>query len=115
MLKQVLNIITVAFILVSCSGTEKEIAIPENVLDKEKFSEVIVDFTLAESASGINILNLQGAKGDTVYAFNPLVDNNVKRETFDTTLYFYSHNPKLFKDVYELALEKLSKLQASRK
>lgn len=89
--------------------------IPDYVLDKEKFSDVLVDFTLAESAAGINILNLQGAKGDTVYAFNPLFDNNVKRETFDTSLYFYSHNPKLFKEVYNLTLEKLSKMQASRK
>lgn len=101
--------------MVSCSVAEKEITVPENVLDKEIFSDVIVDFTLAESASGINILNIQGGKTDTVYAFNPLLDNNVKRETFDTTVYFYSHNPKLFKEVYELVLEKLSKLQASRK
>ena len=89
--------------------------IPDYVLDQEKFSDVIVDFTLAESASGINVLNLQGAKGDTVYAFNPLLDNNIKRKTFDTTMYFYSHHPKLFKDVYVLVLEKLSKMQASRK
>ena len=115
MLKQILKIITLTFILGACTGNEKEVSVPENVLDKEKFSDVVVDFTLAESASGINILNVQGGKGDTVYAFNPLVDNNVKRETFDTTVYFYSHNPKLFKEVYELVLEKLSKLQASRK
>ncbi len=84
-------------------------------MDKEKFSDVIVDFTLAESASGINVLNVQGKRSDTVYAFNPLTDNNVKRELFDTTLYFYSHHPRQFKEVYELVLEKLSKLQASRK
>jgi hypothetical protein len=84
-------------------------------MDKEKFSEVIVDFALAESASGINVLGVAPQRGDTVYAFNPLLDNNVKRTVFDTTLYFYSHHPKLFKEVYVLALEKLSKMQASRK
>lgn len=115
MIKQFSKIIAVSFIFISCSGIEKETPIPENVLDKEKFSEVIVDFTLAESASGINILNVQGGKGDAVYAFNPLIDHNIKRETFDTSVYFYSHHPKLFKEVYELVLEKLSKLQASRK
>ncbi|HWY10298.1 MAG TPA: DUF4296 domain-containing protein [Bacteroidia bacterium] len=108
-------IFIIVIIIFSCHGTEKEIAIPKNVLDKEKFSDVIVDFTLAESASGINILNVQGKRSDTVYAFNPLIDNNVKRELFDTSLYFYSHHPRQFKEVYELALEKLSKLQASRK
>ena len=89
--------------------------IPDHVLDKEQFSDVIVDFSLAESAASLNILNTPATKSDTVYAFNPLIDNNIKRVTFDTTLYFYSHNPKLFKEVYVLALEKLSKLQASRK
>lgn len=88
---------------------------PEYVLDKDKFSDLIVDFTLAESASGINVLNIQGKKMDTVYAFNPLIDNNITRAQFDTTLHFYSHHPKLFREVYELSLEKLSRMQASRK
>lgn len=108
-------IFTIVIVCSSCHGTEKEIPIPKNVLDKEKFSDVIVDFTLAESASGINILNVQGKRTDTVYAFNPLIDNKVKPEMFDTSLYFYSHHPRQFKEVYELVLEKLSKLQASRK
>ncbi len=108
-------ILIAAIIFSSCHGAEKEIIIPKNVLDKERFSDVVVDFTLAESASGINVLNVQGRKTDTVYAFNPLIDNGVKREMFDTSLYFYSHHPRQFKEVYELVLEKLSKLQASRK
>jgi hypothetical protein len=114
-LKTLLKIFTLCIFLYSCSDEKKEVAIPDNVLDKEKFSDVLVDFSLAESASAVNILGVSNAKGDTVYAFNPLVDNNVKRSTFDTTLYFYSHHPKLFKEVYVITLEKLSKLQASRK
>lgn len=110
-----MNIFIFSILLTSCGEGEKEIAIPDYVLDKEKFSDVIVDFSLAESAASMNILNTPGHRGDTVYAFNPLLDNNIKRVTFDTTVYFYSHNPKLFKEVCVLALEKLSKLQASRK
>jgi len=110
-----LKIFLIAALFTSCSGIEKEVKVPANVLDKEKLSDVLVDFTLAESVTGVNILNIQGNKSDTVYAFNPLIDNNVKRDVFDTTLYFYSHNPKQFKKVYELVLEKLSKLQSSRK
>lgn len=102
-----------ALIIVACK--DKTTKTPEYVLNKEEFSEVIVDFTLAESASNINVLNVTGLKGDTVYAFNPLLDRNISREKFDTTLYFYSHHPILFKEVYDLALEKLSRMQASRK
>lgn len=101
------------FFLIGCK--EKTESVPPYVLDKEKFSDIIVDFTLAESAAGINVLNVQGQKGDTVYAFNPLIDNNVTKAKFDTSLHFYSHHPKLFKEVYELTLEKLSRMQASRK
>ncbi|MBN8692011.1 MAG: DUF4296 domain-containing protein [Bacteroidetes bacterium] len=98
---------------ISCK--EDENTIPAHVLDKEKFSDVIVDFTLAESASGINVLNVPGQKTDTVYSFNPLLDNNITKAEFDTSLYFYSHHPKIFREVYEIALEKLSRMQASRK
>ena len=98
----------------SCSGPEKEIKIPDNVLDKEHFSELICDFALAESAATLNIKNVNGDKTDSVYSFNPLFDKGINRKTFDTTIYFYSHNPILFKAVYELSLEKLSRLQAAR-
>lgn len=110
-----MKIFILGAVLVSCNDEKKEDPIPDYVLNKEKFSDVLVDFSLAESASAVNILGVTPAKGDTVYAFNPLLDNNVKRVTFDTTLYFYSHHPKLFKEVYALTLEELSKMQAARK
>jgi hypothetical protein len=116
MLLRLAKLFILILILQACGEEEKKVKVPENVLDQETFSEVLVDFTLAESASSINIQNLQRQSAmDSAYAFNPLVDNNIKRETLDTTLYFYCRNPKLFKEVYEMVLEKLSKLQASRK
>ncbi len=99
----------------SCGYQKKEINIPANVLDKEKFSKLICDFTMAEAASSINIKNIFGNKSDSVYSFNPLFDNGISKTTFDTTLYFYSHHPALYKEAYELALEKLSRLQSARK
>lgn len=112
-MKKALYIFLLIILAYSCN--EKQVKIPDYVLDKEKFSDLIVDFTLAESASGMNILNVQGQKTDTVYAFNPLIDHNITKSTFDTTLYFYSKHPKLFKEVYEMSLEKLNRFQASRK
>lgn len=97
----------------SCADKKNEI--PANVLDKEKFSDLLVDFTLAEAASGINVLNLPADKIDSAYAFSPFIDNAISKTSFDTTLYFYSHHPKLYREVYELTLEKLIKMQTSRK
>ena len=102
-------------VLYSCTQEQEVLAIPDTVLDKEKFSDLICDFTLAETAANINIKKVNGQSFDTVYAFNPLVENNISKAVFDTTLFFYSHHPTLFKEVYDLSLEKLSKMQDSRK
>lgn len=116
MLRQFVFISALLIFFPSCGEEKKKTKIPDNVLDKEKFSDLLVDFSLAESAGSINILNLtRPGQMDTMYAFNPLIDNNVKRSTYDTTIYFYSRHPKEFKEVYEMVLEKLSKMQASRK
>lgn len=115
MFKQLLFPLLV-FVAFSCSEKQEVVVVvPENVLDKEKFSDLICDFTLAETAANINIKKVDGQKFDSVYAFNPLLEHNISKNTFDTTIYFYSHNPTLFKEVYELSLEKLSKMQDSRK
>jgi hypothetical protein len=76
---------------------------------------VICDLTLAESAATLNVKNVPFEKFDSVYAFNPLLDRKISREQYDTSLYFYSRHPELFKEVYQLSLEKLSKFQSSRK
>ncbi|MGZ3932093.1 MAG: DUF4296 domain-containing protein [Bacteroidia bacterium] len=113
-MKQLL-LLSVALLVFSCSHEAPPEAIPDNVLDKEKFSQLICDFTLAESAASINIKNVQANKMDSVYGFDPLAENGVDRKTFDTSLYFYCRHPVLFKEVYQLTMEKLSRLQASRK
>lgn len=109
------GLLLMSLLLGGVSCKEDENIIPPHVLDREKFSDVIVDFTLAESAAGINVLNVPGQKVDTVYSFNPLLDNNITKAQFDTSLYFYSHHPKIFREVYEITLEKLNRMQASRK
>jgi hypothetical protein len=102
----------VSILLVSC---KEEVKIPDNVLDKETFSDVICDLTLAESAATLNVKNVPFEKFDSAYAFNPLIDRKISREQYDTSLYFYSHHPELFKEVYQLSLEKLNQFQSSRK
>jgi 1,4-dihydroxy-2-naphthoyl-CoA synthase len=99
----------------SCTPKPHAEVIPGYVLDKEKFSKLICDFTLAESAASINIKNARADKLDSVYGFDPLIENGIDRKTFDTSLYFYCRHPVLFKEVYQMSMEKLSRLQSTRK
>lgn len=113
-MRRYVSIFCIALVLSSCGEQKTEIKIPENVLGKERFSDLICDFAMAEAVANINVKNVPGNKIDSAYAFNPLLDNGIDRKTFDTTIYFYSHHPLVFKDVYDLSLEKLSRLQAAR-
>ncbi len=100
------------FLLFSCSPSEKEIEIPNNILSQEKMIDVLTHSYLAEGASGINIKNVQSQQFDSTYAFNPLKDKGISKGMFDSSVVFYSQHPRTLKIIYEKLLEKLSMIQA---
>ena len=71
----------------------------------------MVDFSLAESASNLNVKNLPAEKMDSAYAFDPLEENNVSRSQYDSAVSFYSKHPSIYKKIYENVLATLSKMQ----
>lgn len=106
---------TLTLALVSCGkNAEKEVEIPTGILSKEQFTKVLTDFALAESAANMNIKNVMIQKTDSVYAFDPLIENGIRKSQYDSTVLFYTANPELFKKVYENVLERLSELQAKK-
>jgi hypothetical protein len=105
-----------ALLLSQCgAGPDSEdIEIPAGVLDEERYTQLLVDFSLAESAINLNIKNLSGAKFDSAYTFNPLKENNVSTGLYDSTIDFYSKHPQLYRKIYEEVLIRLSKIQTER-
>ncbi len=98
--------------LVACSkGGDEEIDVPENILNEERFTKLLVDFALAESTVNLNIKNISSDKTDSVYAFNPLKENGVTKSEYDSAIAFYSKHPLLYKKIYEDVLVALSKMQ----
>ena len=84
----------------------------DNILNKELFSKILVEFALAESAANLNIKGVSVQKIDSVYAFDPLYENKVRKSQYDSTLIYYAHHPKEYKIIYENVLVVLSKLEA---
>ncbi len=101
-------------VMISCAKSDEEESIPANILNEEKFTKLIVDFALAESVSNINVKSLPADKMDSLYNFDPLVDNNVSKSQYDSTITFYSKHPELYKKVYENVLAELSKMQVKK-
>lgn len=85
-----------------------------NILKEEEFTDLLVSFALAESASGMNVLSVPQYRMDTVYAFNPLAEHKVRKTQYDSTLAFYVRHPKAYKRVYENVLTKINDMQTRK-
>jgi len=113
-IKFILPAVILLSVMPSCSSEEAEASVPANILSEEAFAKVIVDFALAESTGNINVKSVAGDKMDSVYAFNPLIDNKITKSQYDSAIAFYSKHPSIYKRVYETVLAELSKMQVKK-
>ena len=107
----IISFCSIIFYQCSQNNLESEAA-QDNILNKELFSKILVEFALAESAANLNIKGVSVQKIDSVYAFDPLYENKVRKSQYDSTLIYYAHHPKEYKIIYENVLVVLSKLEA---
>ncbi|MBL7912663.1 MAG: DUF4296 domain-containing protein [Bacteroidia bacterium] len=112
--KIILLPLTLFFVFACGQSEEDKNTIPDNILNEETFTKVLLDFALAESASNINVKNVPSERLDSTYAFDPLVENKVTRAQYDSAIVFYSKHPGLYKKVYENVLTSLSKMQVKK-
>jgi len=85
---------------------------PPNLLSDEAFVDLLVNFSISESASSINIKQVANLKFDSVYAFYPLTEKNIRKSQYDSTLAYYAGHIGEYKAIYETVLERISALQA---
>lgn len=103
------------FLLSFCAAKENnEVEAPKEILSKEVFTKLLTDYALAESAANMNIKNATLQRLDSVYAFNPLAEHNIRKSQYDSAIAFYSSRPDLYKKIYEDVLVALSELQTKR-
>lgn len=111
-MKKIISFLLIV-VLCACTAIEDKVNIPDNVLSEQKMAEVMVDVQLLEAA-----LNIGNYSKDQVVmnAINPNSDvlkkNNITKRQYDESFEFYSKNPVLLTDVYQLVLNNLSKMQA---
>ncbi|MFL5754523.1 MAG: DUF4296 domain-containing protein [Bacteroidia bacterium] len=97
------------WITVSCSQPEVIVQVPKDVLPKEKMAAVLCDLSVMEA--GINVSRFNAANATDSLRFNIYRQHNISRRDYDSSIAFYSRHPEEFKKVYELVIEKLSRLQ----
>ncbi|MCU0359355.1 MAG: DUF4296 domain-containing protein [Bacteroidia bacterium] len=103
------------FIFTFCKEKSANKNKPPNLIAEEAFVNVLVDFSICESASSINIKQVSNLKFDSVYAFNPLAEHKIRKGQYDSTLSYYAGHIDEYKAIYEAVLERIAAKQAELK
>lgn len=100
-------------VLISFLACEEKEQIPEGIWDKDEFSEVLVQFQLAEAVVRLGYHR----KVDSTFANDSIYlaafrDAGVSKEQFEANMEYYLERPKQMSKIYDLTLQKLSEESA---
>ena len=111
-MRKIINIALLA-LLISCKEKSVESTeIPPGLIHQDTFIKVLSDFALAEAASNMNIISAPVNRLDSVYAFNPLKERNIRKTQYDSTVKYYTEHPGQYKKIYESVLADLAQFQS---
>lgn len=100
--------------LTACSSDDN--AIPKDILDRQKFTALMIDVQLAEGIKTqyAHSRNKDGSLSRELYD-EIFERHEIKEEDFRKTYGFYQSRPELMEGVFEQVLDSLSKLEAEIK
>ena len=97
-------------VLVSCGDKSKSVAIPPNILSREKMAAVLTDIHIAEAEAGSRTLPDSTSK--VPVSFEKIFEkDSISKSQYEESLSFYMDNPDLLDTVYVQVLNELSKMQ----
>lgn len=110
-----LTVLAIILIFTGCGEPEVEVA-PDGLLDKDKFTEVMVDVQLVEGMK-VHKLGPKREKSPDMEAMygNIFAKHEIKQEDFDATYDYYKARPDEMELIYEQVLDSLSKLDVEVK
>lgn len=108
-LKQILLLI-VLIGLMSCD--KLPIEKPENLVEREKMIEMLVDIHVAEATFNMMRQDSVIRKSSSANFYHSVLDKHqVADSIFEHSFVFYSSNPKQFEKMYQDVMNKLSELE----
>lgn len=109
-------LITLALGLIACGGGDKTLDVPEDILEREEFKAVLIDFQLAEAAISEDRGRHDEVEYKTnLYYYSLFKKHGITREEFKKNLRYYTQYPEEFTAIYEEVINELSKLQGKIK
>ena len=103
-------IAALSFLLFSCGQDEGQVAIPSDVLPKEKMAQVITDIHLAEANASLYTLP-DSVSSEKLHFEKIFAKHKITKIQYDKSISFYIDHPELLNEVYEKVLNELSRMQ----
>jgi len=121
MINKYKNILPISLILItmlfisSCNPNPKTEA-PDNLIQKEKFIDIMVDVRMVETTIRKKIGRGKDINETTEYYYNYIFDKyNISREQFNSSLDYYSKDVKEMQEINITVVEKLTQLESEVK
>lgn len=99
-------------IWLSCSEQDEELVIPESIIDKDVFSEILADVTLIQSMKNLNATKEMMVR-DSIGAFYLAVweEHGINESSFTESFNFYKEHPELMAEIYAESASILKRLE----
>jgi hypothetical protein len=94
-------------------GPKVDSKVPSYVLSEEKMVEVMVDMHIVETALNLKIMTPDSNNTEYDQRFASIfVSNDIRKEQFDSSLFYYSTRTGEMNKIYDKVLERLSELES---
>lgn len=110
----IINISLIFGLLISCN--QSKMKIPDGILNPEELIPLLVDIHLIDGYLHQKRIVRQ-AKEDSAFNYysSILLEHDISRPMFDSTILFYTQYPEEFAKIYDDVLEELSKMDGERR
>lgn len=119
MMKKIILLIISVSLLYSCQENKEEDAeliVPENLLSKEDFKELMIDIHLLEATQKLNLLEGIDDTTKVDVFYQAIFDKyEIDLENFQTTHDYYSADKKAFFEFYEELTDELERREKQLK
>ena len=110
-MRKLIFILVILFTIVSCSSSNEEITMPENLIPRDTLVEIIFDIHIADAYLANNRLPERKLNKNDFYT-GIFVKHGYPRALFDSTIVFLSKHPDYYTDIYDDVLSKMSLFEA---
>jgi|LSQX01.3.fsa_nt_gb hypothetical protein len=108
----IITFLPIIFLLFSCDSDKQKVVRPATLISKDSMPLILTDVHLIEAVlSGKQMEKNMTAGLSQIYYDSLFAKYNITRTVFDSSLYYYSQDPKSFNAIYDIVISNLMRIE----